>query len=82
MDKLKAFFKKLMGNASDKPATSGTTGTKTETPASPAVPKSTLPVQHPPVDWSKWEPAGEGDCASFCLLLFRLTYTYSAPNLI
>jgi hypothetical protein len=66
MDKLKAFFKKLMGTASDKPAT-------TETLAAPAVTESTLPVQHPPVDWSKWEPAGEGDCAPFCLLLFKLT---------
>jgi len=38
------------------------------------------PAGHPPIDWSKWEPAGEGDVRSPCPMINALANHHILPH--
>jgi len=38
------------------------------------------PAGHPPIDWSKWEPAGEGDVRSPCPMINALANHHVLPH--
>ncbi|KAH7323887.1 Chloroperoxidase [Rhexocercosporidium sp. MPI-PUGE-AT-0058] len=41
---------------------------------------TTTPASHPPIDWTKWEPAGEGDVRSPCPMINALSNHHILPH--